>query len=271
MNIRLLFLIVLLSSSGCASRFFYYPDARVYGTPGNKGMAYEDVFFESRGGVRLHGWFIPAKENAKGTVIQFHGNAENMTSHFNAVAWLHQEGFNLFVFDYRGYGKSEGRPSREGLYQDGIAAIRYVLNRKDVDRHRVVVIGQSLGAATALAVMGRQRLDVRAVVSDSGFYSYRSMVREKTGDSWLSGLLSMIVIGNGRSAGPVVDDVAPIPLLIVHGTEDRVVSYGHGERLFDQAGEPKTFWRIENGHHTDFMARPEYRKKLLEFLEPVIR
>ena len=99
---------------GCNS-LFYYPSQKVFYTPHNFGTTYEDVYFTSKDGTRLNGWFVPAIGHAKGTVIHFHGNAENITNHYTFVQWLPSEGFNLFVFDYRGYGASSGKPDLEGM------------------------------------------------------------------------------------------------------------------------------------------------------------
>ncbi len=163
---------------GCADRFVYYPTREVYGTPGDLGLRYEEVTFHSADGTALSGWFVPATGTAQGTVVHFHGNAQNMTAHFGYVSWLPREGFNVFVFDYRGYGASAGRPSREGVYQDCLAALACVRSRPDVDPDRIVVLGQSLGGANAIAVLGAPGAPrVRAVAVDSAFYSYRLMAR----------------------------------------------------------------------------------------------
>ena len=130
--------------TGCAGRMFYYPNSRVYHQPEEAQLTHEEVLFEAADGVHLHGWFLPAVGEAKGTVIHFHGNAQNITAHFAFAFWLPREGFNLFVFDYRGYGKSEGSPTRRGLQQDGAAAIRYVATRKDVDPERLLILGATM-------------------------------------------------------------------------------------------------------------------------------
>lgn len=130
----MLFVVVcLMVSSGCASKYFYYPTSTVHQTPAQHRLKYEDVTFRSKDGTKLNGWFLPAPGKPIGTVIHFHGNAQNMTAHFSFVDWIPREGFNLFVFDYRGYGESGGSPSRLGLYEDALAAIDYVKSRADVD------------------------------------------------------------------------------------------------------------------------------------------
>jgi uncharacterized protein len=260
--------------AGCASRAFYYPTRDVYGTPAVAGLRYEAVRFRSRDGTALSGWFIPASGTQKGTVVHFHGNAQNMTAHFQFVSWLPAAGFNVFVFDYRGYGASEGRPSREGLYEDSVAALQYVRSRPDVDRDRLLVLGQSLGGANALsAVSGAGSEGVRAVALDSTFYSYRLITRDAIRQipvlSLLRWPLSFAVVGNRRSPCSMIGALSPIPVLVLHGTADEVVPYRHGQALFHAAGDPKQFVTVPGGQHTDALLRsdPIYRRKLVEFFE----
>jgi fermentation-respiration switch protein FrsA (DUF1100 family) len=270
--VALLVALVASLRLGCVNRMIYYPTHEVYGTPADLGLAFEDVTFPSADGTELSGWFVPAVGEAEGTVVHFHGNAENMTSHFGFVSWLPREGFNVFVFDYRGYGRSAGRPGREGVYEDCAAALDYVAGRRDVDPARVVVLGQSLGGANALAVLGeRKGRGVAAVAIDSSFFSYRLMARAVIRRIPLVGLLrwplSFLVIANARSPGPVVGRIAPTPLLFFHGTADRVVPYRQGKMLYEAAGEPKELVTIPDGRHTDAFVRsvPLYREKLVSF------
>ena len=217
-----LLLSMALLSTGCVSRFLYYPDHVLYQTPSQKNLKYEEVTFRSADGTALSGWFVPATHAVLGTVIHFHGNAQNMSAHFSFVDWLPAEGFNLFVFDYRGYGASQGLPSRQGVYDDCVAALEYVRKRPDVDPDRIVLFGQSLGGANALAVMGERRFPgVKAVVIESTFFSYRSIVRDKIGAMPVIGPLkwplALVVTGNSHSPGAVVQNIAPVPLLLIHG------------------------------------------------------
>jgi len=188
------------------------------------------------------------------------------------VDWLPSEGFNVFTFDYRGYGRSGGKPQREGIYNDCIAALRYIQTRTDVDPERLLVLGQSLGGANALAVLGRNHFPgVKAVAIDSTFYSYRSIVRDKIGEIpllWIAKWpLSFLVINNRYSPGPVVQNLSETPLVLIHGTADRVIPYHHSQNLFEKALDPKELWTITNGDHTDaLMAHGAlYRKRLVEF------
>jgi uncharacterized protein len=271
-------LFVVLISSSCVNRYFYHPTSTVYQTPARLRMKYDDVAFRSKDGTELKGWFIPAQVKPVGTVVHFHGNAQNMTAHFSFVDWLPREGFNLFVFDYRGYGQSEGEPSRRGVYEDAVAAVAYVRTRADVDPDRVVVFGQSLGGANAIAVVGSGRASgIRAVAIESAFFSYRTIVRDQLKRvpiiSLLRWPLSFIIVGNGYSPEKVVDMISPVPLLLIHGTADRVIPVEHGRRLFESAKEPKELWIVENGRHTEAFSKygHEYRTRLVAFFKRALK
>ncbi|MBI9019346.1 MAG: alpha/beta hydrolase [Phycisphaerae bacterium] len=254
--------------SGCVERMFYFPDSEVYGLPTDEGMGFEDVVFSSGDGTELSGWFVPAqREEALGTVVQFHGNAQNMTSHFDFVGWLVKEGFNVFVFDYRGYGRSEGKPKKEGLYQDSVAAMEYVFGRGDVDGNKVVVLGQSLGGNQAIAACAKFS-KVKAIAIESTFSSYQAVVEDKVGAmpvlGWGKGWLSRRAIDNDYSASEYIGQIH-CPVVFVHGTDDKVVESYHSERLYEMANEPKELWLIEDGGHTCAFLDREYQKKLVEF------
>lgn len=282
MNNLIIFSLILLAfflfGCGRVSQMFYYPDHTIYGTPASRGLSFEEVDFLSQDGTRLNGWFIPAIGPAQGTVLHFHGNAENMTSHFAFVDWLPAAGFNLFVFDYRGYGQSAGSPDRRGVYEDSQAALIYLRSRPDIDPSKLLVLGQSLGGAQAITVVGGgERQGVRAVVVDSSFYSYRSIVRDKIAVmpllSFFKTPLSRIVISDDLSPADYIGRIAPIPLLLMHGSADEVIPFHHAEMLLARANEPKSLWRIEGGGHTEPLvaADSSYRLQLVEFFVAALR
>lgn len=232
---------------------FYHPDGREYSTPSKDGYTYENVQFLSEDGTKLSGWFIPAKGKALGTVIHFHGNAQNMSAHYSYVSWLPSNGFNLFVFDYRGYGKSEGKLSRKGVYQDSVAAVEYIKTRSDIDQNKLILFGQSLGGANAMAVAGSTEFEgIIGVVSDSAFSSYKGVATDHAG---ILKPFAYLLIGNKYSPKKVVKNISPTPLVIIHGTHDPVVPYKHAEILFKKAREPKNLWTIEGGQHTEALGR----------------
>jgi len=246
---------IVFNAAADLDSHFYHPDQRSYANPAEDGYPYEDVRFQSADGTRLSGWFIPAQRKAAGTVVHFHGNARNMGSHYPYVSWLPAKGFNLFVFDYRGYGKSQGIPSREGVYEDSVAAVEYIKSRTDIDQGKLILFGQSLGGANAVCVLGKNKFDgVVGIAIDSSFSSYKSIAIDHV--HWLKPV-AFFMIGNKLSPKKYVGNLSPTPLLIIHGTNDEVVPYKHAERLFKKANEPKTLWTIKDGQHIDALDRYE--------------
>lgn len=263
--------VLVASQSGCGvQNVFFHPDALVYSTPASLGLRYEAVKFASRDGTQLSGWFLPATvgaKSAKGTVIHYHGNAQNMTAHWRFVAWLPEQGYNVLVFDYRGYGASQGKPEVKGVFEDANSALDYARNRADVDPDRLLILGQSLGGTNAIAVVGSgNRLGVKAMVIDSTFYSYSAIAHDKmTG----AGLL----MDDTYSAARYIGRISPIPLLLLHGTADAVIPYQHSERLFNQAQEPKQRIIVPDGQHIDALTDrfgTVYQSKVLAFFEAAL-
>ncbi|MGI9303728.1 MAG: alpha/beta hydrolase [Gammaproteobacteria bacterium] len=237
-------------------------------------MSYEDVRFHSGDGVGLHGWFLPASGKAAGTLVFLHGNAENISTHFAAVHWLPEHGFDVFIFDYRGFGLSEGAPHIKGAHQDVTAALRYVRGRKDVDPDRLILFGQSIGGAMALYAAATSGVPLRAVVSESAFASYPGIMREKMSKVILTWPLQWMALGMTSKYDPIkVIDNITVPLLLIHGDHDPIVPVQHAHRLYASAQGSKHFWVVDNGGHIDAFApkRLAYRLRFTEFLRAVLR
>jgi fermentation-respiration switch protein FrsA (DUF1100 family) len=257
---------------GCVHGAFYYPDRVLYETPARAGLQFEHVSFRSRDGTRLFGWFIPAlgvasPREAKATVIHFHGNAQNMSAHWRFVDWLPRAGYNVFVFDYRGYGASEGEPGPLGLFEDSRAAIDHVRSRSDVDADKLVVFGQSLGGANAIAAVGGDNhRGIRAVVIEATFASYSSVASEKVAGAGA-------LVTDDYSADRFVGRIAPVPIVFIHGTGDPVIAFSHSQRLFALARDPKAFWTVPGGGHIEAFGDrfgERYRRLLLRYLSEEI-
>lgn len=273
MKRHLLIIWFAMHLAGCANDLFYYPDRVEYLTPEEAGQKYENVYFTSSDGTNLHGWFVPAVGVPKATIVHFHGNAQNISAHYPLVYWLPQEGYNLFTFDYRGYGKSKGKPDREGVYADSLAAIDYIVSRPGVDTSNLIILGQSLGGANAIVAASERKQGIKAVIVESTFSSYQDIAREKARGIPISGSVlgssPSILTTNDYSPINYIDKISPVPLLIMHGTADRVIPISHSKRLIEKAREPKQFWILNDGAHLEAFSKflPELKPKLLVFIE----
>ncbi|MGL4666653.1 MAG: alpha/beta hydrolase [Saezia sp.] len=243
-----------------AQSAFFFPDDKNHGeTPANQNLSFEEVAFASQDGTKLHGWFVPAQYGIKdslGTVIVMHGNAANITDHWHFSKWLPQVGYNVFIFDYRGYGQSDKvTPTFKGVYEDSVSALDYVRTRPDVDPKKLLILGQSLGGTNAIATIGSSRTagqpknGICGMVIDSTFYSPSEIANDKFP---YAGLL----MNNDYSAERYVQSLAPIPLLFIHGSADVLIPMKHSERLFALANEPKELVIAEGIEHA--MALSDY-------------
>jgi fermentation-respiration switch protein FrsA (DUF1100 family) len=264
-------LLVTFMLPACSSLLFY-PERQLIGTPDQVGLAYQDAWFKSSDGTPLHGWMVAAQGPPRGTVLFLHGNAQNISYHLGAVHWLPEYGYNVFLFDYRGFGKSGGNTDLDGAHRDAEAALAHIRSRPDVDPDRLVVFGQSIGGVITVWLMAHDdRRGVRAVVLEGAFSNYRRITREKLGDVWLTWPFQWplsFLMPNRYSPERVMGRIAPTPLLIVHGTADSIVPYHHAEYLYRAAGDPKTLWAVEDAEHISAFVPPrlEWRERLVKWL-----
>lgn len=212
--------ITVTKLTGAGERLFYWPSRSAFETP----TGVEDVTFTSDG-LTLHGWFYPAVGVPPGetapTIVHCHGNAFNISRHSVFVDFLPREGFNVLIFDYRCYGRSDRGPlNREGLIDDAEAAIDYVMTRPDVDPSRVGVYGLSLGGTIGLAAAADDPR-VKAVCSVSTFSTWKSVAGDHVP------LLGPFLTRPGRDAIDSVAGLGDRPLLILHGKADEIVPYRH--------------------------------------------
>jgi hypothetical protein len=207
-------------------------------------------------------------------VLHLHGNAANVGNHLPLVAWLPGAGFNVLMLDYRGFGRSEGKPTLDGVLQDAAAALRYLRTRPGVDGQRLVVLGQSLGGATALRLLARDDEGVRLAVIEAAFASYRGIAR----DAALRSVVLAPLIPLALPALPAGKDdplaalpAIRVPLLLVHGTADEVIPFAHGEQLAAAAPLGTTFLRVEGARHMESLTRPDVQQRVLEAMIAAVR
>lgn len=245
-------------------RWFFRPDSQTWGTPADYGLDVETVHFQAPGGPRLHGWWIAAIGAARGTVVYCHGNHGNLTHHARFIRWLPARGYNVLIFDYRGYGESAGHITRRGAIDDAIAAIDFALAR---DPHRTCLFGHSLGGAIGIGAATR-RPAVRAVIAESTFLSYRAAAR---GTVPALAFLVPWLVSAGDDPHDALRELRR-PLLVLHGADDRIVPAPLAAELFAAAGEPKRLHVFPDcGHETAWTTLGDaFAAEVTDFLDQAI-
>lgn len=269
----ILILAFLILNASCSSLLFY-PQKKLIDNPFLKEVSYEDVYFKTSDGLKLHGWHIKAKDKSYGTILYLHGNAENISTHVNNVLWLSLEGYDVFAFDYRGYGLSEGSPTLEGVHLDAQAALETVLSLPKMNMERIFVFGQSLGGAIAVYTVATSphKSRIKALIIDSAFSGYRLIAREKFAQfiiTWLFQYPLSFLFEDHYSPIQWIKEIAPVPVLIMHGDKDKIVPVHHGFILYEKALNPKEFWVVKDAGHIQAFDLKGIREKYLEYLRSI--
>jgi len=240
----------------------YYPTRQIRENPGTVGLDYQDIYLVTDDHVRLHGWFIPY-EAAGCTLLVFHGNGGNIGDRVEWIEMLHRLGVNVFIIDYRGYGKSEGDPFEEGLYRDARAAWQWWKHERQSRGEKLILFGESLGGAVAIHLAGS--VSPAGLIVQSTFTSAWDMAKTMMP----IGLLQPLINVHFDSAKAMAQ--VRCPKLIIHGTQDEIVPFRLGRRLFEQAPDPKAFYSVPNAGHNDlpWVAGEEYSRRLRMFISGI--
>ncbi len=274
--VALTYLGVCVLVSMFQARLIYFPTRGYTTTPADAGLSFEDLRLKTRDGVSIAAWYIPHPD-PKGSVLFCHGNAGNMSDRLHSIKLLHDMGFSIMIFDYSGFGLSEGRPTERGTYEDADAAWRYLIETKREPPERVVLFGRSLGGAVAIELAKR----LMNLPTGPGKSGVAGAVPQPAGLAVESTFTSLLDIGRVHYPFlPIrllltyryasIEKVGNIscPKLFMHGRDDTVIPLSNGRKLFEAAAEPKQFIETPGEHNeAGFTYSPEFTDRLQAFLE----
>ncbi|MAR91723.1 MAG: alpha/beta hydrolase [Pseudomonadales bacterium] len=265
----ILAVVIVLLMNGCSS-YFFYPMKRLVRTPDQVGLNYRDIEVTTSDQVRIHGWLLPA-EQPRGIVFFLHGNAENISTHLASVYWLPEQGYEVLLMDYRGYGRSEGSPDFPEVYQDVAAMYQWLQTYARERQLPVYILGQSLGGVISSYYFSQLPAEQRVfegVVLDAVFAGHRDIARDVLRRSFITWPLQFVVppfLPAEYDPADHVADFSPTPLLFFHSPDDEIIPYDQGRSVYEQAKPPK-YWVRSHGPHIATFDDPAYRQLLLNFL-----
>lgn len=265
-------------SALCASctNMFFQPSREFAQIPFPDDVKVEDVWIRGTHNT-LHSWLIsPRDKDCRAIILFFHGNAENISTHSHGVAWLAPHGYCVLAPDYQGYGKSAGEPDIDVINKDAGIILDQAIARAESIRKPLIVFGQSLGGAIAIHAVATspQKSEISGLIIESSFYSYRKIAREKMAEYWLTWIVQPLVpllVTDRYSPDHWIKDVSPVPLLVMHGENDRIVPIHHGQSIYENAGAPKEFWKTSSAGHISSFNDPAIRRKFLQYLSGLSR
>jgi fermentation-respiration switch protein FrsA (DUF1100 family) len=240
----------------------FFPSRIIESTPTDWGLAYEEVDLTGTDGVRLHGWYLPYNHSTR-TLLFLHGNGGNISHRGESLRIFHRLGLNVLIIDYRGYGRSEGSPSENGLYQDSRSAWRYLTVQRGIKPQDIVIFGRSLGGAVAAELAAE--VQPAALIIESSFSSTRDVAKK------IFPLLSRLsYLRYDFDAAAAIKQVHS-PILVLHSPQDEIIPYELGEKLYLAANAPKVFQQLRGDHNTGFLqSRPGYEQGLRNYLSEYV-
>jgi fermentation-respiration switch protein FrsA (DUF1100 family) len=251
-------------------RLVYFPDIgrEVAITPRAYGLDFESVQIATEDGEQLHGWWVPA-DRSLGAVLLFDGNAGSIAARVDYLLMFHRLGYSTLIIDYRGYGRSTGKPSESGTYRDAEAAWRWLTVTRGIKAADIVLFGESLGGAVASWLAAHLSLirdpssvAPRALILASTFTSINDLGAE------VYPFLPVRLISRIHYDNRANLQAARVPVLIAHSPRDELIPYAHGRRLFEAARQPKQFLELAGAHNDGFIfMREGWVQALSRFLD----
>ncbi len=252
------------------SNLLFVPIKHYPVTPENAEILYEDIFIEAEDGITIHGWKMHADDKTAGTIIFFHGNGDNVSTQMPNTFWLAKEGYDLYVFDYREYGQSQGEADLGATISDMELMIGHVANELPEDE-KMIVMGHSLGGAMSIYAVAHSshRDKIKALITVEAFSDYHDVTQEALSKSWLLWLFQWplsFTIDNSYRPLDSIEMISPIPVAIIHSEADEMIEMYHAEALFEAAKEPKELILIDSNHSNVFVTK-DNRQILFDYLK----
>lgn len=241
----------------------YGPTRKMDGTPSRAGLEYREIFFKTKDNIILNAWFIPA-EDPKAIALHCHGNSGNISDRLDTIKIYHDMGISLFLFDYRGYGRSNGSPSEKGTYKDAEAAWYYLVEAMGIHPEDIIITSHSLGGSVASYLAGK--VTPKALIVEGSFTSMTDM-----GKLYYPYLPIRLLV---RQRYNSINHLKTVhcPVLIIHSPDDRVVPFFMGKALYKAANPPKRFLEIHGSHNNAILdSREEYTNAIIEFIADINR
>ncbi|NOQ90251.1 MAG: alpha/beta fold hydrolase [Gammaproteobacteria bacterium] len=274
----------VLFISAC-SNFLFVPLKPMPLTPDAADILYEDIYLDTADGLKLHGWKLYAEpgrfddrgaadesrgdQKTAGSILFFHGNGDNVSSQLPNTFWLTKEGYDLYVFDYREYGLSQGKAELDATINDMELMLAYVVDQLPEDE-KLIIMGHSLGGAMAIHTIAHStyRDRIKTLITIEAFSDYHDVTQDILSKSWLFWLFQWplsYTIDNSYRPLDSIGMISPIPLLIIHSESDEMIEMYHADRLYEAAKSPKYFMLIDSNHSNIFI-KSANRNVLLEYL-----
>lgn len=260
---------MILLLCGCSNMLFV-PTKSFPLTPDGADLFYEDQLITTEDGLTLHGWKIHADDKHAGNILFFHGNGDNVSTQLPNTFWLAKEGYDLYVYDYRGYGLSQGEPDLDGTISDMELMIAHSVQQLPEDE-KLIVLGHSLGGSMAIYAVAHSayRDRIEALITLEAFSDYHHVTQDMLSNSgilWLFQWPLSFTVSNAYSPLDSIALVSPVPVCIIHSENDEMIEMYHAERLFDAANEPKTFKLIDS-NHSNVLVTKDNRQVLFDYLK----
>ncbi|MDH5387524.1 MAG: lysophospholipase [Gammaproteobacteria bacterium] len=267
--LKILLSLMLSGTLSACTHLLFQPQRIQYATPDRLGVMYEDVEIKTSDQIKIHGWKLLARGEVQGTVLFFHGNGENISTHFAHVYWLTEYGYDVYLFDYRGYGKSEGSAQLDAVIGDAEIMIEYSVKQL-AENENLIVMGYSLGGSLAIYAVAHSdyKDKIKTLITVEAFSDYHDVTQDVLSTSWLTWLLQWplsFTVDNSYRPLNSVAMIAPIPLLLMHSKQDEMISFDHAEVLYEASSEPKKLQAV-SGTHNSIFSNMENRTILLEYL-----